>query len=100
LLLPPPSNSGVGYLAPALGRGSVVVPLTTLDDFCAQQGLSQVDLMKVDVEGAELKVFRGAKALLASSGAPIIMFEVGEELAGRFGGSSANVKECLASFGY
>jgi hypothetical protein len=100
LLVPQGGNSGAGSLARKPGEASVAVPVTTLDEFCHQRGLSRVDLLKVDVEGAELKVFRGAQQLLASSGAPIIMFEVGESLTAGFGASTSEVKRFLAALGY
>jgi FkbM family methyltransferase len=53
------------------------VPITTLDDFLRQRSLLHVDVMKVDVEGAELMVFRGSKGLLAKSDAPLILYESG-----------------------
>jgi len=57
--------------------GTEKVPITTLDDFLRQHAVSPVDVMKVDVEGAELMVFRGAKGLLAKSDAPLILYESG-----------------------
>jgi FkbM family methyltransferase len=51
------------------------VPITTLDLFLRENGRAHVDVMKVDVEGAELLVFRGAEELLAKSDAPLILYE-------------------------
>ncbi|MGB2622495.1 MAG: FkbM family methyltransferase [Candidatus Acidiferrum sp.] len=47
----------------------------TLDDFVAQERIARVDVMKVDVEGAELLVFRGGRNLLARPDAPLILYE-------------------------
>jgi FkbM family methyltransferase len=49
----------------------VSVPVRTLDSF----GLQQVDLLKVDVEGYELEVFKGARETLARCH-PDIMIEM------------------------
>lgn len=55
------------------GVREVRVPLRTLDSF----GLAgAVDVIKIDVEGAELGVLRGAADLIARS-RPVIMFESG-----------------------
>lgn len=97
---PAETNRGLGSLAPSGVGGGLHVPVTTLDAFCREHGLSRVDLLKVDVEGAELQVFRGAQGLLASREAPIIMFEVGDTLASRFGTTSAEVKHLLEASGY
>src|SRR5262249_19679529 len=60
-LVPGAANSGVGSLSDH-GRGeSLTVAVTTLDAFCHHHAIARVHFLKVDVEGAELKVFRGAR---------------------------------------
>jgi FkbM family methyltransferase len=56
---------------------SEVVPVKTikLDDYCRQIGLGSVAVMKIDVEGAEEKVLRGAAELMARD-KPIIFCEI------------------------
>jgi hypothetical protein len=51
--------------------------------------------MKVDVEGAELLVFRGARNLLSSEHAPAIFFEADDRL-----GDTRAVKQLLVDCGY
>ncbi len=51
------------------------VPITTLDIFVEANAIPRVDAMKVDVEGAELLLFRGAKNLLGRKDAPLILYE-------------------------
>lgn len=97
---PGDANRGLGSLTPSGAASGLNVPVTTLDAFCREGSLPRVDLLKVDVEGAELLVFRGAQGLLASREAPIIMFEVGDTLAARFGATSAEVKSFLEASGY
>jgi FkbM family methyltransferase len=99
-LLPGPGNSGVGSLSAEGSGASVTVEVTTLDAFCREQGLSRVHILKVDVEGAELRVFRGAATLLGSARPPVIMFEVGETLAAAFGATTTEVKQFLVDAGY
>jgi len=53
------------------------VPITTVDTFVHQNSISHVDVMKIDVEGAELPVLRGAVNLLTKPDAPLILFESG-----------------------
>jgi FkbM family methyltransferase len=42
------------------------VQLVRLDDFVAEAGISHIDLIKVDVEGAEFEVFAGGERTLRS----------------------------------
>jgi FkbM family methyltransferase len=52
------------------------VPATTLDDYVAKSGLVP-DLVKIDVEGAELEVLRGMAGLLRDA-APVVSLETGD----------------------
>jgi len=42
----------------------IVVQTETLDNFCAMQGITQIDFIHMDVQGAELKVLSGATRML------------------------------------
>jgi FkbM family methyltransferase len=54
-----------------------VVAMTTVDAFVETSKVGRVDVMKVDVEGGELLVFRGAEKLLSREDAPLILYESG-----------------------
>jgi FkbM family methyltransferase len=56
-------------------RPTSVVPTTTLDDFVNVNGLGTIDWIKLDVEGHELAVLRGAEGAL--SRASLLQFEFG-----------------------
>jgi len=51
------------------------VPLVTVDDIAAEHGIESVDIIKMDVEGHELKALAGAKKII-EDGSPIIFYEV------------------------
>ena len=51
------------------------VPLTTIDRFLAEERIDRVDLLKLDVEGHELKVLQGAREALAAGRIDTIQFE-------------------------
>lgn len=60
-------NAGLGSLfgSEAEGRSEAcAVSLTTLDAFVARSGLTRVDVIKLDVEGAELPALRGGRSSL------------------------------------
>ena len=42
------------------------VPVTTLDSYASDRGIEKVDILKIDVQGFEGAVFRGAKTILPS----------------------------------
>jgi FkbM family methyltransferase len=57
--------------------GSEMISSITLDDFCLQNKIDNIDLLKVDVEGAEYQVLVGAKKLLQEQRARCCIFEFG-----------------------
>jgi FkbM family methyltransferase len=58
-------------------RGEEKVDVVTLDEFLRDNGISQVDLLKVDAEGYDLEVLRGAAKTLEERRVRFVMAEVG-----------------------
>jgi hypothetical protein len=54
----------------------ITVKVLTLDSFCEQRSIEKIDLLKVDVEGFEIEVFKGAKRMLENKNIQIIAFEI------------------------
>ena len=54
------------------------VKVMTLDGFCQQARIPRIDFLKIDVEGAELRVLQGAKKLLAQGAIQVVQFEFNE----------------------
>lgn len=52
------------------------VPAVTLDDYCSINRIQRVDLIKIDTDGHELKVLRGARRTVEKN-RPYIIFEIG-----------------------
>jgi len=53
------------------------IRLDTLDAYCHREQVQQIDLLKIDVEGHELDVLKGAKAMLEQGRIQRIQFEYG-----------------------
>ncbi len=50
---------------------------TSLDKFCQKQSIKHINFLKIDTEGGELDVLRGALNLLTNKSIDIIQFEYG-----------------------
>jgi FkbM family methyltransferase len=54
----------------------IPVPTTTLDDFCRDNAIHHIDILKIDVQGAEYAVFQGGRGMLGSLGIDLIYTEI------------------------
>lgn len=73
------ANGALGKIAENGSGGDMLVPALSLDDFHARTGLLP-NVMKIDVEGAELRVLTGAQALLDKSRPTIFLSTHGDEM--------------------
>lgn len=74
LFVPKPNSPGASLVTTvdAAGGMRLRVPVVALDDYLPRE--KRVSLMKVDAEGAELAIFRGARRILGES-RPLLVFE-------------------------
>jgi FkbM family methyltransferase len=90
---------------------SVTVPMTTIDDYVRENRVAQIDVVKIDIEGAELDAFRGMQETFASRPPAIILCELalllgsGNKPGGRLvphsrGGYAMEVMDFLGARGY
>ncbi len=66
------------YGLPVEPVGIEEVSATTIDDYCEENGIEQIDLLKIDVEGSELQVMKGAEKMLQSKRIKCMTFEFGQ----------------------
>jgi FkbM family methyltransferase len=71
----PDEKYGKGSLSPVFTDIEVSVMTVKLDTLLKELGIKKVDLIKIDVEGFEYHVFKGAESLLSGNDAPDIIFE-------------------------
>jgi FkbM family methyltransferase len=82
---------------PDAARSTVTV--TTIDALAAERSLDRVALIKIDVEGWEPAVLRGAATVLRMS-RPALIFEYDPAYLERSGASGDELVDWLRSFGY
>jgi FkbM family methyltransferase len=75
------------------------VDVLTIDEFCQTKGIERVDLIKIDTDGHELSVLRGARETLIRN-LPCIIFEAGLYLIEENGGTFDQYIDYLTAFGY
>ena len=54
------------------------VKISTIDNICVEQNITKIDLLKIDVEGHELEVLRGASQTLRAGLVDVIHIEFNE----------------------
>jgi FkbM family methyltransferase len=64
-------------IRPETVLGEETITVTTVDEFALVQNIDRIDLLKVDAEGLDLDVLRGAEGMLASGKVTFILAEVG-----------------------
>ncbi|PIY79904.1 MAG: hypothetical protein COY81_00230 [Candidatus Pacebacteria bacterium CG_4_10_14_0_8_um_filter_43_12] len=95
-------NSEVNHLAVKNnfdGSQAIQVPSVTVDTFLREEQIDRINLLKVDVEGAEMSVFQGAIHNLQNHSIEVIIFEVNPNIA-LYGHTPQELLALVSSFGY
>ena len=56
---------------------SETVKIETIDNYCADNGIEHIHLLKLDIEGHELDALSGSRNMIAKNAVDIILFEFG-----------------------
>ena len=70
-----PGHNSLGDIGASETVDRVRVPVRTLDGFAAERGIDHIGLIKIDVEGYEPDVIRGADRLLREQRVDLVLFE-------------------------
>jgi FkbM family methyltransferase len=104
LMCPDPDNPGENTIvstgADSRPTTSVPVKTTTIDAYLAERGVNRVDLVKIDIEGAELLALRGGAAMLARDDAPLFIMELNPRTQSYGGAGSGDLLGLLQQYGY
>ena len=77
----------------------VRVPLRRLDGYAARGEIRGVDVVKMDVEGGELSVLRGAEAVFRAM-RPVLLCEIEEARIQPWGYKGRDIVDLMAGWGY
>ncbi len=93
-------RSAYNSLCEAGDDGGIDVTVTSLDRVIVEQNIEHVDFLKIDVEGFEPSVWRGAAASIQAAKLPLVMIEFTEENLQRAGHSSIELARTITDSGY
>lgn len=95
-------DEGDAAVASIVGPGPVVVRARSqsFDRWREREGLPRVDVVKIDVEGAETQVLQGMSGTLATLRPRLIGIEIRDYILQRAGTSEAALREILERAGY
>lgn len=68
------------------------VEINTIDNYCSENAIDHIHLLKIDIEGHELDVLAGAKKMFTSKSIDIVTFE--------FGGCNIDTRTFFQDFWY
>ena len=61
---------------PLLMQEKVKVKVSTIDKYCEERNINKIDILKVDVQGSEIKVLNGASRMLGEKNIKLIFTEI------------------------
>lgn len=72
------SSATMHWISEAKERDTEIIELQTLDSFIEKRSISRLDFIKIDIDGHEPRVFKGASKTLEKF-RPVILFEISKK---------------------
>ena len=92
-------NPGMNRVTSDLQRSSMQAAITTLDTFAEEHGGPAISLIKIDVEGYEMEVLKGAEKTIKEHH-PIFFIELDDDNLKEQGSNALELVKLLISHGY
>jgi FkbM family methyltransferase len=80
-------------------RNTIEVPTITVDEFVAQNAIGRIDVMKIDIQGAEIFLLEGGRKVFGEMG-PDLLMEVSPEDLACLGKDSRDLLTMVEGYGY
>jgi FkbM family methyltransferase len=97
----PASKFGMGSIGPQFGASPTKLPQRPLDQVLDELAIDDIDVVKLDIEGAELGAMQGLSRRLTSLRPPVIVFEFADWAETRIAEQAAgSAQEFLLLLGY
>lgn len=78
----------------------IEVDVETLDRYCNSNGIEQIDFLKIDVEGFEEEVLKGATTMLKNANVGLVLFELRQSILASIGKNGKDMFAPLLEHGY
>ncbi|RJU95544.1 MAG: FkbM family methyltransferase [Candidatus Poseidoniales archaeon] len=93
-------HHSLGDTSASLTVEKIDVQVDTVDRYCSSRGIDRIDFLKIDVEGFEEDVLKGAAAMLADNNIGLVLFELRQSILTSVGKTATGLFAPLINNGY
>jgi FkbM family methyltransferase len=76
------------------------IEITSIDDFICENNITKIDVLKIDTEGADYLVLKGAQKILQSDYPPVIFCEYNRNIKNGFDYTLEDFEQFIKSYNY